>query len=176
MTNINEAANRGIDKIDFLIKHGLGSDQSKLSYYRQIIQNPQNSAQSVVLRKYMAEVFDNLLDLVFSDSVVYNRIRQLLVAKGSKMAAMKPSAFESLVQKYIPIADKVPFETIIEEYEIGYEDDTRPLHLSREQYAFNRVNAFLHNDSQSGMNEQKAPSKTMATIQKLVRKKKYGCV
>jgi hypothetical protein len=171
---VTEAVNRGTDKIDFLIKHGLGSDQSKLPYYRTIIQNPQQAAQSVVLRKYMAEVFDNLLKLVFEDAVLYNRVRQLLVAKGSKMAAMKPSAFESLVANWMSVSDDIPFDQVIEEYEIGYEDDTRPRHLTKEQYAFNRVNSLLHGGRKT-IREQRETSKALTTIQKLVRKK-HGTV
>ena len=169
---LNEAPNRGMDKIDFLIRNGLGSDLSRMSYYRQIIQNPQQAIRNVVFQKYAAEVLNNLLNYVFKDPVLYNRLRQLLVSSGKHMANMKPSAFESLLVK--ATSKGVALEDLIEEYEEGYEDDSRPEWLSREQYAFNRVNNFLAgNDSEEPTNI-KEESKTIKTIRRITRKKNCG--
>jgi len=172
MKQLEEARqNRAMDKINFLITNGLGSDVSRLSYYRQIIQDPQKAIQNVVFRKYAAELLNNLLGYVFSDSVMYNRLRQLLLSSGKHMSRMKPSAFESIMHK--AMKNDVDLEVLIEVYERGYEDENRPSWLSKEQHAFNRVNSFVEggaafetDNDLSMVNE----SKTLTTIKKVVKK------
>ncbi|SRR6266705_769294 len=162
--------NRSMDKINFLIQNGLGSDVSRMSYYRQIIQNPQQAIQSVIMRKYAGEILNNLLGFVFSDSVMYNRLRQLLISSGKHMAKMKPSAFESIMTK--ALSNGVELETLIEVYEMGYEDEKRPTWLSKEQHAFNSVNSFIAGERKEIIKEVTSP--TVQTIRRIVKRTHHG--
>jgi hypothetical protein len=172
LNEIRSSQNRSMDKINFLIQNGLGSDISRLSYYRQIIQNPQQAIQSVIMRKYAAEVLNNLLGFVFSDSVMYNRLRQLLVSSGKHMSKMKPSAFESIMTK--AISNNVDIETLIEVYEEGYEDEDRPTWLSKEQHAFNSVNSFIRGDAPKEVIKEDTTSPTVQTIRRIVKRTHNG--
>jgi hypothetical protein len=136
---VNEAF-RPIDKITWLVRNGLGSDITRLPYYTQAIQNPQGTVSQVAFRGYVAEVLDNLLDIVFKDPVVYARVASQLLSN-NKPANLNSIAFESLIKK----AEKsgVAVDTIIEIYNKGYNDQNRPKHLTAEQYGFNRVNSYL---------------------------------
>ena len=163
--------NRSMDKINFLIQNGLGSDVSRLSYYRNIIQNPQQAIQSVIMRKYAGEILNNLLGFVFSDSVMYNRLRQLLVSSGKHMSKMKPSAFESIMTK--ALSNGVDLETLIEVYEMGYEDEDRPAWLSKEQHAFNSVNSFIAGERKEVIKEESI-SPTVQTIRRIVKRTHNG--
>ncbi len=76
MENLDE--DRSIAKIDYLILHGLGKDEGKITYYRQVMSDPKKANQNAFLREYVSDVLDELLDIVFSDSIIYNRLRLVL--------------------------------------------------------------------------------------------------
>lgn len=64
-------------RIDYLIRLGLGN-QDHLAYYRQAMSNPKRAIMNPNLRKYVAEVLDDILDMIFEDTQMYNRLRTLL--------------------------------------------------------------------------------------------------
>jgi len=68
---------RSLQKIDYLIRLGLGN-QDHLSYYRQAMSDPKKAVVNPNLRKYVAEILDDVLNIIFNDSQTYNRLRTLL--------------------------------------------------------------------------------------------------
>lgn len=72
-----EAAPRPMNKIDFLIKLGLG-DPDKLYLYRRVLANPKEGTEVPMLRPILADVTDQLLDLIFSDNQLWTRLYTLL--------------------------------------------------------------------------------------------------
>lgn len=70
---------RSQSKVDYLIRLGLG-DMDRLSYYRQALMDPKKANQVPYLRKYVAESFDLILDIIFEDAQMYNRVRTKLQA------------------------------------------------------------------------------------------------
>ena len=93
----------------------------------------------MVYRDLAIEIFNKLIDYSLNDSVMYNRLRQLL-SQDNKGKNMSKESFDNLATK----ADKAGIDLleVIEVYNEGYEQDY-PLHLTREQRAFNKVNSFL---------------------------------
>ncbi len=175
-----QEAYRPVDKILWLVKNGLGRDQTRMTYYQQAIQNPQITVQQVAFRGYVAEVLDKLCDLIFTDPILYGRIASLLVSKKRPAsptavrhphgrAKIRPKAWESLQRK--AEESKIPLKTLVEEFDKGFFDTGRPLHLSQEQYAYNRINNYIAKKKDRRLEEQKIHS-TFKTIQKVVRERK----
>jgi hypothetical protein len=67
----------GTVRIDYLIRIGLG-DVKKINYYRQAIRDPEAAVKNATLRPFVGEVLEQTLDLIFSDSQLFNRFRTLL--------------------------------------------------------------------------------------------------
>jgi hypothetical protein len=63
--------------VDYLIRLGLG-DMDRLSYYRQALMDPKKANQTPYLRKYVAEILDLILNIIFEDPQMYNRVRTKL--------------------------------------------------------------------------------------------------
>lgn len=81
---LDESAPRPMNKVDFLIKTGLG-DKDRLYLYRKVIANPSVGVTDPILRPILAEVADQLLDLIFSDNQLWIRLYTLLQRQhGSK--------------------------------------------------------------------------------------------
>jgi hypothetical protein len=57
------------------IRSGFGQT---IFYYRQAINDPESAVKNPTLRKYVGEVLEQVLDLVFKDAQLYNRFRTLL--------------------------------------------------------------------------------------------------
>lgn len=74
---VSEGRAGGTVRIDYLIRLGLG-DVKKIFYYRQAINDPESAVKNPTLRKYVGEVLEQVLDLVFKDAQLYNRFRTLL--------------------------------------------------------------------------------------------------
>jgi hypothetical protein len=75
---LNES--RSQTQIDYLIRLGLG-DQDHLTWYRKVFANPKMANNNPYLRKYVSEVLEELLDILFSDAQMYNRLRTILQEK-----------------------------------------------------------------------------------------------
>ena len=60
-----------------LIRLGLG-DMKKIWYYRNAIKDPPTANKNPTLRPFVAEVLETLVDMIFRDQVLYNRVRALL--------------------------------------------------------------------------------------------------
>ncbi len=179
-----QEAYRPIDKILWLVKNGLGRDQTKMMYYQQAIQNPQITVQQVAFRGYVAEVLDKLCDLIFTDPILYARVAALLASKKRPAspvalrhphgrARIRPKAWESLQKK----ADSsgVELKTLVEVYDKGFNDTSRPMHLTPEQFAYNRVNSYIAKGKARRLEEQETVNNqynTLKTIQKVVRNRK----
>lgn len=116
---------RSPTKIDYLIRNGLG-DQDHLTYYRQAMADPKKAIMNPNLRKYVAEVLDEVLDIVFNDAQMYNRVRTVL-QKGRKVEdALIVKAYKSGI-----------------DLEILKEVFQRGLTQGNDETAFNRVNSFI---------------------------------
>jgi hypothetical protein len=57
---------------------GLG-DIEHLTWYRNALQDPSICINSAQYRPVVADVLDQLLDLIFADAVLYNRLRMQLL-------------------------------------------------------------------------------------------------
>jgi len=152
MKEINEG-NRPIDKVDWLIRAGIGTTK-ELPYYRQALLNPHSTIQNTLYRPYVAEALDNLLDVIMNDSTVFYRIQnQLLHSKKSK------KVYEALEKK--ARAHGISVDDINKEYEQGYLEGKNNK-ISLQEEAFNRVNNRL-------------AKKTLGTIKKVISEgKKNG--
>jgi hypothetical protein len=69
---------RPTQRCDFLVKMGLG-DIEHLTWYRNALQDPSICINSAQYRPVVAEVLDQLLDLILADPVLYNRLRMQLL-------------------------------------------------------------------------------------------------
>lgn len=75
---------RPTDRINNLIQNGLGHDLNKLSYYRIVMQDPHMGFFNTVYREFAVEIMNNTLNYVLNDNVLYQRLRQLLLADQRK--------------------------------------------------------------------------------------------
>lgn len=139
-----EAA-RPQSKIDYLIRIGLGHDKSKLTLYRRVLSDPYVGVTTQTLRPLAAEILDNLLDILFTDPQVWNRVKTILLRKKSQNVEgltenLSEGAVRSLLKK--SIEHEVPLEVLFQVYSRGaqldkWEDQTE------EQAGFARVNSFI---------------------------------
>lgn len=175
------------DKITALLQAGLAKKLSRIAYYRQVLQSPRSSFNNSITRDLAAEVLETLVTYVLKDPQLYSRLRADLLADN-----MRKEALDNLKAK----AERhgYPFEIVMEVYNRGLNQDG-PDHLSAENRAFNRVNAFLAGgkvdrdlaemELSVGAREQgtdtivnsylddtpgQKPSKTLQTIRKLIKK------
>lgn len=65
------------ERIDQLIRYGLG-DPAKLAFYRAALQNPRESVNSAVYRRYVGDTLANLLQIILSDQSLFLRVRTVL--------------------------------------------------------------------------------------------------
>ena len=157
----------------------------EITYGRVILQDPNQGIKSMVYRDLAIQIFDKMIDWMLNDPIIYNRTRQLL----SQKHKMSKESFDNLAAK----AEKANINllTIIEVYNEGLKQDY-PLHLSPEQRAYNRVNAFIaHEDNEfAGINDSTpsdreqgttsltniykrgtpGQSKTLKTLKKVIKK------
>lgn len=128
-------------RIDFLIRSGLAANPDKLAWYRKVFADPEKSVKDFNLREPVGDVLERLLHLVFSDDVIYNRIRTLLLRRKSKSLSHKMSeeSLLSLVEKSVEF--DVPVDVLIDVYQRGFLEEGR--NIPADQNAFNRVNSFL---------------------------------
>jgi hypothetical protein len=161
--------NKPLSNINQLLQLGLINDLKKLPYGRIILQDPNQGVKSMVYRDLAVEIFNKLVDYCLNDAVMYNRLRQLL----QQDHHMSKESFDNLAAK----AEKsnIDLLTVIEVYNEGYNQDY-PNHLTREQRAFNRVNAFLATEELTDSNERQADvvttpvKRTFKTIKKALKK------
>jgi hypothetical protein len=131
---VNEG--RSQSQIDYLIRLGLG-DNDRLNFYRQVMTDPKKANDVPYLRKYVAEVLDLTLDIIFKDPQMYNRVRTKLqdnLPQGGVRSGMKKieDALE-IKAKRSGISADVLFEVYNREIEAGGDQEK----------AFNRVNSFI---------------------------------
>ena len=67
----------GMQRVDLLIRLGVG-DPTRIWYYRAAIMDPEAAVKSPTLRKYVGEVLERVLDILFSDAQAFNRFRAIL--------------------------------------------------------------------------------------------------
>lgn len=127
-------------KIDFLIKLGLG-DQEHLSFYREVLLEPEKAVRDVRCRDYVSKVLVRLVHMMTEDDILYNRIRSILLRKARKLMPenMSDHALKSLIEKSID--SEVPLEVLVDVYQRGFFEEDRQ--IDPEQNGFNRVNSFL---------------------------------
>lgn len=170
---IEEAAS--LSDINFLVVNGLGKDQSKMSYYIRILQDPNVIRNNYAFVPYAAEILNNLTNFIFNDPVLYNRLRSDLVNKRQQSSAKMfkagpwgPKAYESLQIK----SEKsgIPISTLTEVYSRGYNDQNRPNHLTSEQHAFNRVNSFIAEGKAAQADHDLPRNSTLKTVKRIIKK------
>jgi hypothetical protein len=126
---VNEST-RSMSQINYLINHGIiGDDLKHISGYRQAMSDPKHAVTNPTTRAYVADVLDNVLDMIFGDSMLYNRVRFLLQKKhGIKVE-------EAIRAK----AEKSGFDmdTLMNVYIRGLDEQ------NNQEKAFNRVNSFI---------------------------------
>jgi hypothetical protein len=71
----------GESHINYLLRLGLADDPSKLAYYRQAVMDPDKAMNNPMLRKYVADVLERILNLLFTDAQFFNRFRTVLKEK-----------------------------------------------------------------------------------------------
>jgi len=76
-----------IDRINQLIQMGLGRDIHKVAYYRLVIIDPRTGFNNTIYREYAVEIMNSLLDYTLNDTMMYNRLRQLLLEQNQKSVA-----------------------------------------------------------------------------------------
>lgn len=125
---------QNLSQIDLLVESGLAPIK-KLPYARIVLGDVPQGITSMVYRDLAIEIFSKITDHILNDSILYQRLRQLLMQE----SPMSSRAFEALITK----AEKasIPLDVVIEVYNRGYADN--PGMLSHEQHAFNRVNSFI---------------------------------
>ena len=121
--------------IDQLIEAGLAPIK-KLTYARIVLNNPHEGIYSMVYRDLAANIFTKITDYILNDSILFNRLRQLLMQEHG----LSSSAFEALLKK--ATKSNLPLNIVLEIYQRGFKDQAYP-NLTPEQKAFNRVNSFI---------------------------------
>lgn len=127
---------RSQTQIDYLIRLGLG-DQDRLNFYRQVMTNPKKANEVPYLRKYVSETLDLVLNMIFEDPQMYNRVRTKLqdnLPKGGIRAGMKKIEDALVVKSH---RSGIAIDVLIEVYNRGIEQD------GDQEKAFNRVNSYI---------------------------------
>ncbi len=88
---------REVPRIDLLIRAGLG-EADQIVYYRRAMQDPHSVVTNPVYREMVAEVLDELLEIVFDDQVLFNRVRQNLETKNRKVLREETVSYDRVVQ------------------------------------------------------------------------------
>ena len=145
-----------IPYINQLLQLGLIDNIKQVALARQVLLNPRQGIESAVYRPYAIEMFNKLIDYCLNDTVMYNRLKQLL---RQDHPLMSRESFENLVEK----AEKhgVDLTQVIEAYNEGYNQDF-PAHLTREQRAFNHANAFVAR--QSSVNDREVGTTSLTNV------------
>jgi hypothetical protein len=145
LRNVTEHVNhhaRSQTETDYFIRLGLG-DQDHLNYYRQAIMDPARANMNPNLRKYVSEVAEQLLDIVWGDTQMKNRLRTILQDKYMRQTDVDnrqrglPRKVESALFDKAH-AHNIDPEIIFEVFERGLDDSNGNI-----EKAFNRVNSFL---------------------------------
>lgn len=124
-----------LSQIDLLVESGLAPIK-KLPYARIVMSDVSTGITNMVYRNLAIEIWSKIGKFVLNDSILYNRLRNLL----QQSHPISEKAFEALIEK--AEAHGIPFDVIMEVYERGMFDPP-PEHLSQEQHAFNRINSFI---------------------------------
>jgi hypothetical protein len=67
-------------KCDYLCKIGLaGDDVAQLTWYRNVLKDPSICINNATMLPVTTNILNHILDLVFDDAVLYNRLRLLLL-------------------------------------------------------------------------------------------------
>lgn len=137
LAKIDEAsrASRPQDKVDYLIRLGLGGPD-RIIYYRKVITDPTSAMRDPILRPYVAKVADLLLDVLFSDLQTWNRTRQLLQQRHPTqiLSRVSEGAYRSLERR--ARRGGVSVDVVLEVYRRG-------LREGLESRAFARVDSFV---------------------------------
>lgn len=159
--NVTEHVNhhpRSQTETDYFIRLGLG-DQDHLTYYRQAIMDPQKANMNPNLRSYVAEVTEQLLDIIWGDSQMKNRLRTILQHNylrqtdiDNRQRGLPRRVENALVDK--AHQHGIDVDVIIEVFERGLEVSNGNI-----EKAFNRVNSFIAGGKARRMDEDLAFTK-----------------
>lgn len=159
--NVTEHVNhhpRSQTETDYFIRLGLG-DQDHLSFYRQAIMDPSKAVMNPNLRKYVGEVSEQILDIIWGDAQMKNRLRTILQNKYMRQTDVDnrerglPRRVENaLVDK--AHRNGIDVDVIMEVFERGLDDSDGDI-----EKAFNRVNSFIAGGRARRMDEDLAFTK-----------------
>lgn len=128
------------NRVDYIVRSGLGDDPRAINYYRRVIQDPERMINEQNLRRYGAEVLENLLDILFEDDQVWNRVKSILSKRKNRFStrSLREDVSEEGAGALIRKAEKheIPLEVIFEVYSRGAEG-------ASEEDGFSRVNSFI---------------------------------
>jgi hypothetical protein len=173
---INEAQDPS--RVEFILKAGLARDPRKLTYYRRVLANPKGSVQDPVLRPFAGDVLSTLLEILFSDTQVWNRVKTILMRKRQMnfkglREDISDSGLKCLIEK--SMEHEIPLEVILEVYSRGAEQGS-------ENDGFGRVNSFIAGGKAARLDEdlivpeepitERKKSNVLGTVQRVLKEKK----
>jgi hypothetical protein len=127
---------RPTQRCDFLVKMGLG-DIEHLTWYRNALQDPFICVNSAQYRPVVAEVLDQLLDLIFADPVLYNRLRMQLLQNREREQSEDTDELERFARwKASKVENELPEDIISDTWKKvkGGADRRRPPGISDEDW------------------------------------------
>jgi hypothetical protein len=160
---------------EFILKAGLASDPRKLVYYRRVLANPKGAPQDPVLRGPAGDVLKTLLDILFSDTQVWNRVKTILMRKRTFTGLREDitdSGLRALIEK--SLQHEIPLEVILEVYSRGAEQGS-------ENDGFGRVNSFIAGGKAARLDEDlivpeepivERKTNVLSTVQRVLKEKK----
>jgi len=170
-----EGANQS--QVDYILKMGLAGDKEKLNYYRRVIKNPKASFNEPILRPYAGGMLETLLNILFTDTQVWNRVKTILTRKKQNTRGLREevsdSGLRSLIEK--SLESEIPLEIILEVY-------SRGANIGGEREGFGRVNSFIAGGKAIKLDEdlvatepvivEKKKTNVLSTVKRVLKEKK----
>lgn len=72
--------NEDVARVDYILKLGFGKDPKKLNYYRRVLRD-RRWVEVPALRPFGSELLENFLHILFTDPVVWARVKTILLRK-----------------------------------------------------------------------------------------------
>lgn len=130
---------RSSQKIDYILRLGLGREKTKFNLYKRVLADPKSAVNDQLTRKYSAEILNTILDIVFDDQMIWNRVKTILTRNQQKsLKSLREDISEDGLRALIKKSNdhEVPLDTILEVYSRGAE-------IGDESTGFGRVNSFI---------------------------------
>lgn len=158
------------DKMDKLLRLGLGNP-SKIRQYQQALEDPSGAMKYSAMREHIVDVLNKLVAIIEGDSAIYQRIYDSLTKRLRNPA--KPSvAYQTLRKK--AMKESIDYPVLAEVYLRGVNSWTPKSILTVEQYAFNRVNSFVHGGKAAQLDEDLMKDPCWKGYKMVGTKKKKG--